>query len=289
MEVIFNFMENNQSPNWFDWLSLVVSAGSIGVAYWVGYSIYAKQKKDKEKEEAENIKSEKDFFNDNLYMLKDEIEEQKRDLKKYIDEKGFRIKVNPKIQIDFLNSVNMKSLYKDNDRNKVNNLLSALYSLSHFYNLLKREVDDCNKYYNQEKKIFRENYQEVFYIQIDILSNKHLGEIEKDKYGNPKGFKLNTPFMNEYKGITETFNDYVYIGEEIDINRVADKLNEIMSIIGKYRVFDIDATIVNTYANRAYIAYTNMENRRKQHFEIIDTFLGTLEDVNKEIKKYNRK
>lgn len=289
MEIIFDFSDNsNQSPNWFDWLSLAVSVLSIIIAYLWGRFIYKKEKEDRQNEELENIKSEKDLFENHLCMLKYEIEEQLKDLKKYVYEKGFRIKVNPNIQIDFLNFVNIKSLYKDNDRNKVNNLLSALYGLSHFYNLLKREVDDCNKYYNQEEKIFKENYQEVFYIQIDILSNKHLEEIQIDEDGKLIGFKLNTPFMNKYKGITEKFNDYVYIREEIDNSRVADKLNEIMSITGEYIPYNIDATMVNVYANRAYFAYVNMENRRKQHFEVINTFLETLEYANKEIENYNR-
>lgn len=287
MEIIFDFSDNsNQSPNWFDWLSLAVSVLSIIIAYLWGRYIYKKEKEDRQNEELENIKSEKDLFESHLYMLNNEIREQIKDLKKYVHEKGFSIKVNPNIQIDFLNFVNIKSLYKDNDRNKVNNLLSALYGLSHFYNLLKREVDDCNKYYNQEEKIFKENYQEVFYIQIDMLSNKHLGERQIDEDGKLIEFELKTPFMNEYKGITETFDDYTREG--IDNSRVADKLNEIMNITGKYRVYDIDATTVNTYANRAYLAYVNMKNRRKQHFEVINTFLGTLEDVNKEIENYNR-
>lgn len=290
MEVIFNFMENNQSPNWFDWLSLglslVVSVLSIGVAYWLGER---EHRKEREKEDR-NIASEKELFESHLHMLNDEIEEQIKDLKKYVDERGFRIKVNPKIQIDFLQYIDLKSIYEENKREKINNLLSALYSLSHFYTLLQNEVENFNTYFNKEEKIFQENYRDVFYAQLNILNNKRAEEFKQENGQILFKYNEGDNFMREYMGIANLFEQNVRgIDGVADRIKISEELVKIAKVAHKYIPYDYDAIMINTIANKAHSAYINMENRRKHHFEIINTFLETLENVNKEIEKYSRR
>lgn len=288
MEVIFKFMENNQSPNWFDWLNLSVSVGAIAIAYLLGNRQYKEEKKREDK----NIESEKHLFENHLDMLKYEMEEQIEDLKKYVNENGFRIKVNPKIQTEFLNFIDVKSIYgyKGENKNAVNDLMSSLYSLSHFYDLLKREIDNCNDYYNKEEKIFQENYRDVFYTQLNILNNKRAVEFKQEDRRILFKYKEEDNFMNEYMEIAHLFEGNVKGMDSVTARmRISEELVKLIEVSHKYIPYDYDAIMINMIANKAYSAYINMENRRKQHFEVINTFLETLKYVSKEIEKYSRK
>lgn len=290
MEIIINHIKEN----WFNWLTLIipaiVSSISIVFAYWLGERTYKRDKADKQKEETENIKSEKELFDDSLNTLKNDIEEQIDNLRNYIETQSLAIMLNPNIKIDFLKFINIKSLYKDNDRNKVNKLLSALYSISDFYTLLMREKGEYQRSYNNEEKIFQENYREVFYTQVNILNNKRAKEFKRE---NGKiFFKYNEEdyFMTEYIQIANSFEKNVKdINGLADRNKVAEELIKIINISHKYIPIDYDAITIHHLSNKANSAYANMNAITEVHFRAINSFITILENVKNEINSYYNK
>lgn len=290
METIINYMQETETPNWFNWLSLVFNILSIWFAYWLGERTYKRDKADKQKEETENIKSEKELFDDSLNTLKNDIEEQIDNLRNYIETQSLAIMLNPNIKIDFLKFINIKSLYKDNDRNKVNKLLSALYSISDFYTLLMREKGEYQRSYNNEEKIFQENYREVFYTQVNILNNKRAKEFKRE---NGKiFFKYNEEdyFMTEYIQIANSFEKNVKdINGLADRNKVAEELIKIINISHKYIPIDYDAITIHHLSNKANSAYANMNAITEVHFRAINSFITILENVKNEINSYYNK
>lgn len=291
MEIIFDFSDNsNQSPNWFDWLSLAVSVLSIIIAYLWGQYIYKKEKEDRQDEETKNIESEKELFNENISILRNDIEKQIESLNNYIDQKDFVIKLNPNIKIDFLKFINIKSLYKDNNRNKVNTLLSALYSISDFYIFLTRERDEHQKHYKDDEGVFQENYREVFYTQNYLLHNKRIEEVIEENGKINIAYHKDDKFMPEFRKIVNDFEKNITNENgTADRDKIMEELKKIMTITVQYIPFDYDAIMVNIIANKASAAYINMKNRKDVHFRTIKSLITTLESVNNAIDNYNNK
>lgn len=291
MEIIFDFSDNsNQSPNWFDWLSLAVSVLSIIIAYLWGQYIYKKEKEDRQDEETKNIESEKELFNENISILRNDIEKQIESLNNYIDQKDFVIKLNPNIKIDFLKFINIKSLYKDNNRNKVNTLLSALYSISDFYIFLTRERDEHQKHYKDDERVFQENYREVFYTQNYLLHNKRIEEVIEENGKINIAYHKDDKFMPEFQKIVNDFEKNITNENgTADRDKIMEELKKIMTITVQYIPFDYDAIMVNIIANKASAAYINMKNRKDVHFRTIKSLITTLESVNNAIDNYNNK
>jgi len=113
---IFNF-----TPNWFDWLTLVLTIASIIGAYWVAKTVYDKEKNDKNLQDKELENSENLLFINNLETIQKPITSQIKSLKEYIKSQDFILSFNPEIQVDFLQFINIKDIYKkhgfDNKKN----------------------------------------------------------------------------------------------------------------------------------------------------------------------------
>lgn len=287
MEAIINYMQETETPNWFNWLSLVFNILSIWFAYWLGERTYKRDKVDKQKEEAINIQSEKELFNENISILRNDIEKQIESLNNYIDQKDFVIKLNPNIKIDFLKFINIKSLYKDNNKNKVNTLLSALYSISDFYIFLTRERDEHQKHYKDDERVFQENYREVFYTQNYLLHNKRIEEVIEENGKINIAYHKDDKFMPEFRKIVNDFEKNITNENgTADRDKIMEELKKIMKITIQYIPFDYDAIMVNIIANKASAAYTNMKHRKDVHFRTIKSLITTLKKVNDTIDNY---
>ena len=109
----FQFGEFSQaSPNWFDWFSLIssliISAASIFLAFYIAERIYKREKLDKEKESIDLQNSEIELFKNNLTELNTAIEKQIIDLQKYSEEKNFKLTFNQSVQVDFFQFVKIQ-------------------------------------------------------------------------------------------------------------------------------------------------------------------------------------
>ena len=119
MNSFFNFQFGSFSqstPNWFDWLSLIltliVSGLSILLAYWIAERVYSREKKDRQLEDLEIQDSEIELFKNSISELNSAIQNQIRDIETYKREQNFQLKFHPDIQVDFLQFINVKYLYK---------------------------------------------------------------------------------------------------------------------------------------------------------------------------------
>ncbi len=147
----FQFGEFSQAtPNWFDWFSLisslVISATSIFLAFYLAERIYKKEKTDRNTEDLNIQNSEVQLFKNSLTELNSAIEKQIIDLQSYIDNKDFKLIFHSAIQVDFLQFINVKYLYKNAGFNNIeaisniNNLMTSLYTLYDFRESLRDEV-----------------------------------------------------------------------------------------------------------------------------------------------------
>lgn len=256
-EICFEFYV----PNWFEMLSLFTSLLAIGIAYWLGHKQEINDKKLRE----ELIKDENNLFEIQLKQLKNNIVDEIKDLE---DNKDiFRLKINQLIQIDFLNFIDVKSLYKINNRDKVNDIISSLYILYDFNPRFISEIKYFEEKYNRYKNIFRENYQKVFYTKY----------YETYIEGN----NTDNPFLSEYVKIVNQFNNS---NEE----KIVELLNNITNISFEY-IRDKKnkrACEINELANMAIQAYEEKKLLKHNYNEIITNHISILKNVKNGIEKY---
>ena len=183
MNSLFNFQFGDfaeTSPNWFDWFSLIIasliSILSILGGFWIATKIYSKEKSDKQHEENEIQSSEIRLFRNSLTQLKSAVENQISSLKTYIQNQDFSLEFNQGIHSDFLHFINIQYLYKDigvdnkDEIDKINKLLSSLYTLTDFRVSLRDELRSYIAKYNfHEDKFY--SYRRLLYTKYFELCN----------------------------------------------------------------------------------------------------------------------
>lgn len=302
MNSFFNlqFGEFQQAtPNWFDWfsllISLIINAASIFLAFYIAESIYNREKKDKEKEETDLQNSEIELFKINLIKLGEETEKQIINLKEAIREKNFKLTINQGVQAQFLQYIEIKYLYKNigfenrESINKLNSLMSSLYSINDFRESISEELRTfMNKYSYHESKFY--SYKLLLYSKYFSLCNHRAEEIIVVEGQKKWKFADNDKFMKEYSElIAKTFENLEIIHE----NGLKDrkKLIEqfVIPLIGiayKNVPEDDEAIEINDIANEVNSAFIDMESVTEIFYKVIDSYLHNLESTNKKINEY---
>lgn len=268
MEIVFECVSDS-SPNWFDWASLIVSVLAIGVAYWLGNRQYKAEKK----KEAKNIKSEKKLFYDNLIYLQKTIEKQIDELKDY--KVNFKYSINASIGIDFLKYVDVKSLYKGNNRNDVNRLLSTLYQLYGVNKSLNNEVKIFRNFYYKKEKKFEDYHNHIFYDFYNSLAG-HRAE----------NFKDDDAFMENFRSIKKEYVHYMGSSgtkENIQIQYFLKLLYEKITPEVPQNPY---ATSLETKISKTSLLFYRMEEFKDIHLKKIDEFIDLLSTKLDRIKEY---
>lgn len=296
----FQFGEFSQTtPNWFDWFSLlsslIISAASIFLAFYLAERIYKKEKTDKNTEDLDIQNSEVHLFKNSLIELDRAIEKQIVDLQSYIDNKDFKLIFNSAIQVDFLQFVNVKYLYKNAGFNnveaieKINNLMTSLYTLYDFRESLRDEVRTYLKKYNyHESKFYL--YRQLLYTKYFSICNVRAESIIIDQGVKKWKFADDDKFMQRYTElILNTSNDTSII----DNNGLKDraKLNAkfvvpLISIAFEYVPEDLNAIEINDIGNQVNNAHIDMESITEKHFNVMESHLSNLQSISSKIKLY---
>lgn len=303
MNSFFNLQFGNFSqstPNWFDWFSLLssllVSGLSIFFAFKLAEKIYKKEKWDKNLEDLEIQNSEVELFKNNLIELNSSIEKQIIDLQTYNDNRDFKLVFHPDIQVDFLQFIDIKYLYKkigfSNTEaiKKINNLMTLLYTLYDFRESLRDEFRTYMKKYNYHEGKFYQ-YRQLLYTKYYSICN-HRAEVELSEDGGVKKwkFKGDDEFIIRYSElIDKTSND----DSIIDSTGLKDraKLNSefvipLTKIAYEYVPEDLDAIQVNDIGNEVISAFVDMESVTEKHFNVIHSYLHNLKNISTKIKEF---
>ncbi len=291
------FAESN--PNWFDWFSLVLTSLISIFSVWGGFlianRIYSNEKNDKATEENEIQKSEISLFKNSLTQLKFAIEQQINILEVYTKNGDFSLSIQPGVQVDFLQFINLNYIYKDiglvnqGRIDAVNKLLSTLYTLSDFKNSLRDEFKTYMKKYG-----FHEN---KFYFYRKLLSTKYFElcnqrSINYQHQGDVKtwNFRSDDKFMIEYSRLrNKILNDIDVIYK----NRLKDRklfterfVVPLIEISIEFIPEDYNAVEVNDIANEVNSAYIDIEHIYSSHIQAIKSYLDLLKNAKQQIENY---
>lgn len=299
MASIFNFQFGSfseSSPSWFDWLSLFVSTASIFLAYYIAKWVYSKEKRDKKKENESLVKSTFQLFKNNLNQLNAAIKAQKNSLEEYQKEKNFKLTFHPDVQVDFLQFIDVKSLYEkvgfSNEEaiSNINDLMSNLYRLYDFRQSLRSEVRAyLEKYGFFELRFY--SYRQVLYSKYFKLCNRRGKDFIIENNTKKWRFEDTDIFMRGYSALrANTLLDK----EIMDESGLKDRglLNErflvplINEITFKFIPEDIDAIEINDVANEAHNAFNDMEYITEKHFLTIESYIQNLEGISAKIETY---
>ncbi|MES2574703.1 MAG: hypothetical protein V4572_07155 [Bacteroidota bacterium] len=296
----FQFGEFSQAtPNWFDWFSLisslVISATSIFLAFYLAERIYKKEKTDRNTEDLDIQNSEVQLFKNSLTELNSAIEKQIIDLQSYIDNKDFKLIFHSSIQVDFLQFINVKYLYKNagfnniEDISSINNLMTSLYTLYDFRESLRDEVRTYLKKYNyHESKFYL--YRQLLYTKYFSICNVRAESIIIDEGVKKWKFHDDDKFMPRYTElILKTSQDTSII----DNNGLKDraKLNSefvvpLINIAFEYVPEDLNAIEINDIGNQVNSAFIDMESITEKHFNAMESYLSNLQSINSKVKLY---
>ncbi|MFL0162462.1 hypothetical protein [Aquirufa salirivi] len=302
MVSIFSFQIGDfceSDPNWFDWLSLIVSSlisiFSVLGGFLIAKKIYSKEKKDKKEEETEIQKSEIKLFKNSLSQLNTAVSSQINSLEEYIENQNFSLKFNQGIQVDFLQFIDVKYLYKDlgvdniDKIAQINTLLSTLYTLNDFRISLRDELRTYMRKYNfHEDKFY--SYRKLIYTKYFEVSNLRGKDFNRKKGDKIWRFNNADKFMQEY---SELRNKILKDKETIFDNELKDrkKLNErfvipLIYIAKNYIPEDYNAIELSDISNEVNTAFNEMEHLTKSHFKSINSYLELLKNVRKQINQY---
>ena len=98
-------------------MTLLLTIASIIGAYLVAESVYKREQRDKKAENKELENSENELLKNNLEEIKKPILKQINSLKEYIIEKDFHLFFHSEIQVDFLQFISVKDIYKKHGLN----------------------------------------------------------------------------------------------------------------------------------------------------------------------------
>ncbi|GAA3643516.1 hypothetical protein [Flavivirga jejuensis] len=287
---IFDF-----EPNWFDWLTLSLIIASILSAYLISESVYKREQKNIKKENQELENSENLLLKNNLLSIQKPIEKQIKSLEEYMQKKDFRLSFYSDIQVNFLQFISVKDIYKkygfDNTENTktINSLMTNLYSLYDFRDSLRSEVRTYIKKYNyHEQKFYK--YRGLLYTKYFELCNLRAENIINESGIKKFSFNPNDKFMAEYTQLRfKTFND----NEIIDNNGLKNRnllaerfVKPLIDISAKYIPEDYNAIETNDIANQVLSAFDDMEYVTSKHMNAIKGHIESLESVSSKIKKF---
>lgn len=284
----FGEFENN-SPGWFDWLSLILTALSIWFAYYLGERTYKRDKDDRAAAEARNVKSENELFINSLQELYNNAELQINFLKEYIENKHFRLKINPNLQVNFLKFINVKILYSersDQEITTLNHLLASLYSNNTVLENLRSELNNFISKYNIHEAKFKNGYRQILYTKFLQFSNLRSVSYRLNAGKTEWAYNADDKFMQEYFKLTlsDIASDDGSIANQGKIDR--NFLLPIITLAKDYVPRDIIAIEVLDIANDAHSAYIDMTALMDSHFTVIASYLTTLEEMNLEIRGF---
>ena len=283
------------SPNWFDYVSLLVTVASIFGAYIIAEKVYTREKGDKRVEDISLQYSENELFKNNLNSIKTPISMQINAIQEYLDNQDFNMVFYPEIQVDFLQFISLKDIYRKygfNNKEKIaeiNKLMTNLYSLYDFRTSLRNEVRTyIDKYNNHEQKFF--NYKSLLYIRYyELCYERNTGF--KNEGGVKKwSFDKDDHFMIEYTPLVfETFDDKEVM--ENNVLKSREKLIEkfvvpLMQISIKYIPEDKNAIEIYDISNQVIASFEDMGIITGKHFETLKSFKESLETVDKKITKF---
>lgn len=291
------FIDSN--PDWFDWFSLAISSlismFSVWGGFWIANKIYSKEKKDKIEEEKENQESEVKLFKNSLVQLKSAIENQIQGLNDYLDKMNFSLELHQGLQVDFLQFIDIKYLYKDtgitnqSEIQKINKLLSTLYTISDFRTSLRDEFRTyMEKYGFHEVKFYL--YRKLLYTKYFELCYKRSGDFQIIGGVKTWQFSNDDHFMIEYS----TLSDKIFIDKEvITENGLNDRklfierfVVPLIKLSSKYLPEDYNAIDVNDIANEVNSAYIDIEYVTSTHIQATRSYLTILTDVKEQIENY---
>ena len=287
-------------PNWFDWFSLIisllVSGASIFFAFKLAEKIYLKEKTDKNFEDLELQNSEVEIFKNSLIELNDSIDKQIIDLQDHIINRDLKLVFHPEIQVDFLQFIDIKHLYKkigfSNTQaiKKINSLMTSLYKLYDFRKSLRDEFSMYIEKYNYHESKFN-LYHQLFYIKYFSICHKRAEISITGNDGIKKWkFRVDDKFIIRYTELIEkTANDTSII----DNTGLKDKakLNSefvipLTAIAYEYVPEDLDAIEINDIGNEVNSAFLDMESITTVHFNVINTYLHNLKVISFKIKEF---
>lgn len=285
----------NFTPNWFDWFSVIIAVVSIFGGYWIATKIYSKEKRDKIYEENELLTSEINLFKNSLTQLSSSVANQIQSLKKYIEKQDFRLEFNQGVHADFLHFINVKYLYKGigidkhEEIQKINKLLSSLYTLNDFRTSLRDELRTYIKKYNfHEDKFY--SYRKLLYTKYFELCNQRGVDFIFENGIKKWKFRDDDLFMINYtENRLKIFADHEVINDGGLKDRA--KLTErfvipLVHISADYIPEDYNAIEINDIANEVNTAHTDMEYVTTTHFKAVNSYLGILVDINEKIADY---
>jgi hypothetical protein len=302
MNSFFNFQFGQftqTTPNWFDWFSLIssliISGASIFLAFYLAENIYKKEKLDRNIEDNEIQNSEVELFKNSITELDIAIEKQIIDLQSYIDSQDFKLVFHPDIQVDFLQFIDVKYLYKKvgftnvEFVKKINNLMTSLYMLYDFRESLRDEVRTYIKKYNyHESKFYL--YRQLLYTKYFSICHDRAEAIIVEGGVKKWKFKDDDTFMPRYTDLIQKTSRDTSI---IDDNGLKDraKLNNefiipLIKIAFEYVPEDLAAIEINDIGNQVNSAYADMELITEKHFNAIKTYLLNLKTISSKIKEY---
>ena len=283
------------TPNWFEYTSLLVTVGTIIGAYKIAEHVYDREKADKKVENISLQFSENELFKNNLESLIKPIKSQIEAIDNYLKSDDLKLKFYPEIQVDFLQFVNIKEIYKRNDLNdkkkieEINKLMTNLYTLYDFRTSLRDEVRTYIEKYNyHERKFYL--YRQLFYGKFFELSNSRANGYKMDKGIKKWSFDPKDNFMQEYSKLRmETFDDK----EVIDNDGIKDRKKLIEKFIvplaekaNNYIPEDYNAIEVNDISNEVNAAFIDMEEITGKHKNAMKGYKNSLETVLEKIESF---
>ncbi|MFJ1474790.1 hypothetical protein ACILE9_11080 [Capnocytophaga cynodegmi] len=282
IEIVCFLVEIGNFLSKLNWESIITILISV-LAIYCPYKIEVNRKK---KEEDELIKTDNELFKESLSILKTELSSQIDFLENYLENKEYKLSINPSLQIDFLKFIDLKSIYKKNkeeDKKKqLNNLISALYSLSQFNESLIRTFESFLKRYGAFEITFLSKYRKVIYDRCYEIT-KNYSEIPE----SPDSIIIEDEFVSQYFSISNQFNEKVADEKgKADRKKIAEELFKLMELSAKYLFKQDEAIEINKLANEAYTAYIEMKNVEQIHNREVESHLKILKKAEKEISEY---
>lgn len=289
---IFNFQFGDfeeSSPNWFDWFSLIlnllVTSFSIYFAFYLGEKTYKRDRDDKIDEEKNNIKAEKELFNNNLIELKENISIQIGFLSEYLTNRDLKLKINPSLQIYFLEHIDLKTIYKINeDKLKINKLLSSLYSIENITTTLSLELTNFITKLNSHQSKFK-IYRQAYYRKFFDYSNSRAEEIIVDNGVKKWRYNENDKFMEEFAKLR---NNPISNEDGTANYKLIDEnfLLPLIELSNKFIPEDYNAIEIHDLTNDSHSAFIDIENLTELHFKAIENNKKILEETLKSINEF---
>ena len=278
----------SSTPNWFDFVSLGVTVLSILGAYYIAESVYHRERSDKKIEDLSLQYSEYELFKNNLTSLQEPIKSQINAINDYLDNQDFKMVFYPEIQVDFLQFISIKEIYKKfgfKEKEKIaliNKVMTSLYSLYDFRESLRGEVRTyIQKYNSLEQKFY--SYRQLLYTKFFALCNTRSTKINFKGGVKSWEFESNDKFMIEYSNLNlNTFKDTDVMIDNNLISRenLVEKFVEPLSkIAANYIPEDVSAIEIFEISSEVLLAYNDMDYITKKHFEVLEGYKKSLETV----------